>query len=1633
MYYHRILKNINSRLTKIRRQLRLLAKGFVRAIAPGKQVNSNLFNAGFVLPTATMVMLAVVLLTSAILLRSFDRAEQASKVTASQEALSLAAPALDRAEAKLQYLLREDPTLPRGQTPSERGVDAYLSDAIDQRYKFPDERRLKVTYNDGDLKTEDEITTAWRFPFDTNGDGDDDHYVIYGIYLKTPLDKRAKTPLQARTPPVAVGTLQKEDCSGDLSSTGNGWYKNTATGDFIKSFFVYTVAVPIQENKTNPSITALEYQEDWKRVPLSNNAVVYQDDLEISPGPAFRLNGRIVTNSNLVVSPFKNALRLYQVSSNESCFYQAENSKIIVGGNVVNGMSSNKDQRNDVEVDLFQGQGVTVTTDKITTTDQSVNNNAFEAMYNNNAYSKRIEVMVDDQVDKNKTQDPEIVKSQVEKQLKKEGKEGDEDREKEIRREIIGLYFRDRTRRVTFEEVGPSDVYDPTDTPENSGNTLKPPDKWILPTDAETKLSLNNDQLKARKPDDQQGDRPENFLGERILVGNNLPVEWWDGSKFVFSPQETGGKWLDDDGNQINDPLRTRKPRVTELPDVGSTDRGGFWEKAAAQVPEDALEGVGGLRIITGAGVYKRENSFLPPPYTNSSGNPRTYDDPATPQTEQYTVVWPDTMPMSPSPGAEVNGVTLPSQGPNWPLNRSLYPSQLPTIDPDTPQYAKGDLIMRATVLYHYARDPIDQRSDSTDNQQAPIACISSYYDPTSKTTADVNSDNGVVYPPPKTSRPTTASFDATTGLFSGTSPSELGTQANMVFPNGRFANEPLRKALRRLSNGNELTLAEQAAIDSTLCSLDILSGALDRTNSPSPGVTIADGVIKEVTLLDARQIKAIDADNVSTPNVDETFTLNSTLAEPAQLTTNYDLPLEERQPLEIRLTQLDLGQMRNQSISSFGSAIPSEVSTGLKKEYLLPYSGIIYASRDDALPDRSDRSQNSEGTGIDEDKSKALSPTDYKLDPTRRPNGIMLINGERLARNDNNNDGKNDDGVNKLSDVVKEKGLTLVTNLPVYIKGNFNLHTQEEFTEELKPEWDNFYTRTKDKINPNFACRPGDPRLPKCTQGDSWRPATVVADAITLLSEGFRLGFRDEGDFDLRNNAGSPLKVRYPVGGPGPFDGETFNEEELNFDLNGNGEEDQTVSGRDVTVAGARMLNGFYENNFVTNGLSSGADITGTGARTDQNYATNNNGPAVNSSYFNNYVTPVQRRGQFPEYVMEICRKPTVFSCGPGDWFVGNNAGNSNEKGSALVGTSVNNLVAGTTARPPLEAEDRRYPRRVAFARNASSSNKLILDNSSLPIPIGIDNNGLVNLFPYNTTTISGTGTPLDGQLFSSGVPRLAENALWFRTSSSLPPVPHSNDPNDHNYGNQYPLAYLQEVVVPDPINQPTVGTVQQPLLIPVLQNYLPTETPEVTQAALPSENNTTLNNGPRWLTRASEDTIFNLIVGSGDVPPRPGESNGGLQNLPRFLENWAKDKNNNFTAKITGSFMQLSRSAYATAPYPHFSDRGYSDFGYQGSYKINNYTINNDGARVGYFLPPDRNWGYDVGLLSQPPDYFSQLLSGEDSSGKPDRYYREVSFDDRWVKTLLCSKVIDDDGNFVENATDGYRPEEFCDKWTK
>ncbi len=167
-----------------------------------------------------------------------------------------------------------------------------------------------------------------------------------------------------------------------------------------------------------------------------------------------------------------------------------------------------------------------------------------------------------------------------------------------------------------------------------------------------------------------------------------------------------------------------------------------------------------------------------------------------------------------------------------------------------------------------------------------------------------------------------------------------------MVFPDGRFANGPLRTALQVAPAAR--TLAQQAAIDSTNCALQILDGSIARAPALIP-----DGAIQEVAFVNGREVKAIDRDNQTTI-VNEAFTLSSPLPQPApapqaaQLTGNYNQPLEEREALEIRATQLNINVLRGTNIAG-----PNATVT----EWLLPNSGIIYASRDDALPDRSARS----------------------------------------------------------------------------------------------------------------------------------------------------------------------------------------------------------------------------------------------------------------------------------------------------------------------------------------------------------------------------------------------------------------------------------------------------------------------------------------------------------------------------------------------------------------------------------------------------------------------------------------------------------------------------------------------------
>ncbi|MGB3641948.1 MAG: hormogonium polysaccharide biosynthesis protein HpsA, partial [Rivularia sp. (in: cyanobacteria)] len=1335
-------------------------------------------NAGFVLPTVAMVSLVVVLLTVAILFRSFERSKNASNVRVNQVVLNAAMPAIDRAKAKIDKIF-DDPTLPRS-TPSDGALYNALTRNL-SKYTFGDENPLEIRYDiDGnknikadaeELENREVTRTAWRFPVDTDNNGKFDSFTVYGIFFRTPSRdsdsqiNRARTPLDSRTPPMSDGNLGGPCAAATGTSASligdSGWY--SSDGVIKKSFFVYSASVPIsdenaaskygkdfEEYKGNKGFSAVEYQQDKERIPINGNAVVYEDDLEITPGGGLNLNGRIFTNSNLLTGKIYDPIKLYQVSSPKSCFYKPERSKIVVGGNIGYGRVNGTSARGGTEVHLYtEKPNSNVVKKYIDSKTRNVNNSAKDIAFNSQAYAQRINLLVQKQTGTNPinySQDP----AEVQENIKTKLADNPGLDVAEVRREELENYFKKRTRKVPFAEV---DLGENPGTPilqDRGKDTLRAQDRWIYPFDPNrnstsyTNLNLYLTRLEATEPNmlAEIFKEYEQYLGDRVVIGNNLPALWFDKNikDFVGNkapqdvlPKTAWTKWGDEESK-----YRYRSTKIQQEIDLnGASKRDGLFEVKASEKPDTPLDNVGGMRVITGAGIYvdgttyqRGANHFLPEPqwdrnFVNPDNVARRRGKEADLwfNGQQPIIVWPDSMPMTGGNG----------------------------------QSGQGDLVMRATAVYHYAK--------SSGIEQVPIACVSSYYDPTNEITAQNQdrlptvadsigadpttslgqSNNGIVYRAPYTSN------GARRSAMSRLS-AQLERQARLVFPNGRFANEPLRDALDKRRRGQTLSMADNSAVDTAICAIEINNGRLARERSLIP-----DGAIYEAAFLDARQVKAME----NTPN------LNG-------VTPNYSMDIEQRQPLEVRVTVLDLEKLRTKKISG-----------GLRQEYLIPNSGIIYATRNDALLDLSDSSD-------DIDTQKLLSPTDYLVDSTRRPNGIMLINGERIHR--------------ELNFREEEKGLILATNLPAYIKGDLNIHAKggnvnspvEEFTLRLVDSkgninWDNFYKRTT--TDPNFACRKNDPRLPKCTLGDSWRPATLVADAVTVLSENYRFGFRSEGDYDLRNNAGNRIVLNYDFNSNGNST-DTLNETALGVDLNGDGDTtDRSVSeANQISTSAVRRKLGFFDNNYLTS-----ADWFDTNTVVDSpkdDFDANRSGDQSGSSYVNNFITPIQRRVKFAEYVMEMCPKLPVETCEADDWVV---QGTTTKASEIAIGTNERDLESGTTARLATNPQDRRYPRRVAFLRDPSTD-ELILDDRGAPVPIGIDNSGKVQYYPYRELKLpfDTTGKKFDrasttietfNPFSSSNRPRIQDRALWFQTAGDS--NFSNNPPTNENYGKAEPLFF--------------------------------------------------------------------------------------------------------------------------------------------------------------------------------------------------------------------------------------------------
>lgn len=234
------------------------------------------------------------------------------------------------------------------------------------------------------------------------------------------------------------------------------------------------------------------------------------------------------------------------------------------------------------------------------------------------------------------------------------------------------------------------------------------------------------------------------------------------------------------------------------------------------------------------------------------------------------------------------------------------------------------------------------------------------------------------------------------------------------------------------------------------------------------------------------------------------------------------------RQYMTVRELNIDLNLLRTNYNAGWLGSLPlagnvqnPEVGASPDEESWLPDSGIIYAFREDAVredgiarPRSLDWTAcNTEGeltadtgscfmapgvprdppvnTGTsapDDGNGVSPKPVDYIADPDRRPHGFRLANGELLGR---------------VQDELPATGISFITDNPVYIIGNFNLHTREEFVtpaEALEEDYSNFYTRAT--IDANFA--EADLGSPESGSFDNWRVAEILSDAVTILSDGF-------------------------------------------------------------------------------------------------------------------------------------------------------------------------------------------------------------------------------------------------------------------------------------------------------------------------------------------------------------------------------------------------------------------------------------------------------------------------------------------------------------------------------------------------
>ncbi|WJI23613.1 hormogonium polysaccharide biosynthesis protein HpsA [Thermosynechococcus sp. B0] len=1071
---------------------------------------------GFVLPTAVIVLVVLTLTVAALMIRTLNRTAEVGGQRQTTQVLNATAPAIDRARAKLEYFFNQDPLRPNG-VPGEETIERIIGNRLDtprnpDPYTMADEQRI-------DINGDGQVDNAWVFQPTS------DSIVAYSILMRRPSnaqldqsDAQKAGQLITRSRPMGITELgnQCSDLGGAAGQQVEVGWDEVGSAILRKNFQINAF---VYENRNGgQALSTIEFVQERQMERGNKWGAWFRNDLEIFPGPAFRWNGALHTEGSVFLTG-STGFTAYLISAPKSCVYTRAASEITA-------TEIRNPETNEIE---FQGQFMA----------GSLRDNNTNAP---NVYIHSYREPPSDPYTSGDANPPaENVRFNADRDSVKNGL-----LPADIALNPVAIVTEDRSRARGSD---PTNVT-ARDTAESPTDTNYWSNQFYV----------------------QQG-RFDNKTQPKPYVDDTYRADDRYGPKPVYDVKMPASDPLRQipPGAKVGDPIEGRDLLTRNVAPPDSTNKredlglDGYWERRARQE---------GLRIIVGERLELGKP--LDPPAGNTANNSRRNefyqhrtlrDDLAA---VQATAVYhykargttidpsiPDPF-TEPYPGQNSGGyepiaclATTHHHGTPQTALRSIMFNQYDGIQGlpsdfrffdfftgrgtngwefEPPNFTDPQMIQAMKNLVAYASDGVDgafppkqeiggttihpnpdkTRAGNFSNLARALELLEQRGSLSALSLADQSTIHtaGCMLGMLAYSVNTLRTLDVGS-LVDSLNPPDSASNVNL------HGDSPQARLLRLLALKAQVERDLNPTPTSYTCPPVLNSFGICPTGEKYPALReIFNGI-------DPRSIRSIKAEPRRSPEEFRTPAERDTRNGPYPNRLNqiigfdgnaYNVAFLDntlfngREEMAVREMDIDLDLLRRKTIGG---------------DTWLPMGGIVYAFREDAVREDGiarpaitgqnwmNTNPNNPHDPIRAANGISTKPVDFFADPMRRPNGFRLWNGRRLDRQ----------GIPAEKNIA---GLSFISDNPVYIQGDFNLHSTngttnnlEEFTTTLDADWSNFYSRNT--LDKRFA-RPSS---------DTWRPAEILGDAVTILSDNFCNGSAEDYFIGSVNNTN---RQRYPT-----------------------------------------------------------------------------------------------------------------------------------------------------------------------------------------------------------------------------------------------------------------------------------------------------------------------------------------------------------------------------------------------------------------------------------------------------------------------------------------------------------------------